>query len=86
MDGLIGEKTEGDEVVLEFIPLIAVQPARIRSVKKEKSCYHHFGNKKPFNISPKGKTKFTAVAEKEKCESPTENKKRLVIQPFLFIL
>jgi hypothetical protein len=31
-------------------------------------------------------TKFTAVAEKEKCESPTENKKRLVIQPFLFIL
>ena len=29
-------------------------------------------------------TKFTAVAEKEKCESPTENKKRLVIQPFLF--
>ena len=75
MDGLIGEKTEGDEVVLEFIPLIAVKLARIRPVKKEKSCYHHFGNKKPFNISPKGKTKFTAVAEKEKCESPTENKK-----------
>ena len=75
MDGLIGEKSGEDEVVLEFIPLIAVQPARIRSVKKEKSCYHHFGNKKPFNISPKGKTKFTAVAEKEKCESPTENKK-----------
>ena len=49
---MIGEKTEGDEVVLEFIPLIAVQPARIRSVKKEKSRYHHFGNKERFNISP----------------------------------
>ena len=72
---MIGEKTERYEVVLEFIPLIAVKSARIRPVKKEKSRYHHFGNKEPFNISPKGKTKFTAVAEKEKCESPTENKK-----------
>ena len=72
---MIGEKTERYEVVLEFIPLIAVKSARVRPVKKEKSRYHHFGNKKPFNISPKGKTKFTAVAEKEKCESPTENKK-----------
>jgi len=52
VDGLIGEKTEGDEVVLEFIPLIAVKSARIRPVKKEKSRYHHFGNKEPFNISP----------------------------------
>ncbi|HJL84237.1 MAG: hypothetical protein MK230_01440 [Candidatus Marinimicrobia bacterium] len=52
MDGLIGEKSEGDEVVLEFIPLIAAKPARIRSVKKEKSRYHHFGNKERFNISP----------------------------------
>jgi hypothetical protein len=36
VDGLIGEKSEGDEVVLEFIPLIAAKPARIRSVKKRK--------------------------------------------------
>ena len=79
---MIGEKSEGDEVVLEFIPLIAAKPARIRSVKKEKSRYHHFGNKKPFNISPKGKTKFTAVAEKEKCESPTENKKGWITSLF----
>ena len=79
---MTGEKTEGDDVVLEFIPLIAVKPARIRSVKKEKSCYHHFGNKKPFNISPKGKTKFTVVAEKEKCESLTENKKGWITSLF----
>jgi len=52
VDGLIGGKSGGDEVVLEFIPLIAVKPAHIRSVKKEKSCYHYLGNKKPFNISP----------------------------------
>lgn len=52
MDGLIGEKTEGEKVVLEFIPLIAAKPAHIRCVKKEKSRYHHFGNKEPFNISP----------------------------------
>ena len=49
---MIGEKTERYEVVLEFIPLIAVKSARIRPVKKEKSRYHHFGNKEPFNISP----------------------------------
>ena len=81
---MIGEKTERYEVVLEFIPLIAVKSARIRPVKKEKSCYHHFGNKNPFNISPKEWPSLRRWAKKKNVKVLLKMKKGWTTSLFSF--